>query len=84
MSGIFEIIGILTVAIVGVIAVLVLLPLGYALWTRAFGRASDYFFDKNSVWKMRVSATLSAISIFKFHKIPTVWVEAKELVEENA
>lgn len=83
MSELFAIIGMLTVAVIGGTLALIAAALVYAFWTRAFGRMSDYFFDKDSVWKMRVAAILSAISVFKFHKIPAVWVEAKEMVEEN-
>ena len=83
MMELFTIIGIFTVAFILCIILVVSAVFLFAGWGRVFGRMSDYFFDRNSVWKMRVSAILSAISVFKPHKIPAVWVEAKEMVEEN-
>lgn len=83
MTGVFTVIGMATTAILTGIAVLVLGVLLLAAWNRALTRVSNHFFDKENVRRMRVAAVVSAIKEFKPHKIPAVWREAEELVEEN-
>jgi len=83
MTEIFTIIGVMTVAVLSSVLLLVSAILLYAFWTKGFGRLSDYFFDRDNVWKMRASGVFAAISLFEFHKIPAVWSEAKELVNDN-
>lgn len=83
MINIFTIIGILTVALIACVALVISAVFIFAGWNRVMTRLSNHFFDKNSVRRMRVAAILSAIREFKPHKIPAVWREAKEMVEES-
>lgn len=83
MMEIFTIIGIFTVALILCIALVVSAVFLFAGWNRVLTRVSNHFFDKNNVRRMRIAAIVSAIKEFKPHKIPAVWREAKEMVEEN-
>jgi len=81
--NIFTIIGIASTVVMVSIASIILLIVSYIVWERSLSRLSDYFYDKNNVTKMRISGILIAIKRVDFHKIPDVWDEAKEMVEEN-
>lgn len=83
MIDAFSIIGMLSVALVGVIVALIVAVLLYVGWINALGRVSDYFYDESSVHRMRISGMILVVRDFKFHKAKAVWDEAEEMVENT-
>lgn len=81
--NVFTIIGMIVVGLLALALLLALSLLLLAAWKRGLRRASDHFYDESNVRRMRIAAILSALQCLKPHKIPAVWQEAAELVEES-
>ena len=79
----FDIIGIGTTALILLLLLAILKLFLLAGATRLFSRASDHFYDTNSVWRMRLSGIFAALAVLEPQKVPAVWREAKTFVEDD-